>query len=592
MSFDAIVVLLVLVFILVSLYKNIVGPSFTFIIASVVLGITKVLSASEILAGFANEQIVVIIMLLLLGDIIRSASIVELFFDKIFGYTKTYSGFMAVMMSVIAFFSAFLNNTPLVAVMMPYVNTWCKKNKVSPSKLLIPLSYAAILGGCATLIGTSTNLIVNGMVMEQKIAPELKSLDLLDFFWIGGPMIILGMLYLMVTSKFLLPDKKTIVEKFTQNEREYLVEAQVKKKSPLIGKSIEEAGLRKLNGLFLVEIIRERYKIKVVSPETLLFEGDILVFAGQTESIAELLNDKTGLNLPMVGMMTHLNHTEIHEIVISHNSTLIGKSVKTANFRGKYDAAILAIHRNGEKVEGKLGDIKLHAGDVLMVLGGPDFAKRTLQNLDFYFMTKIREIKKQPVWKVSLLLGGTLLAITLSAFKIIPLFLGLISLLTILILLKVANPKDLPKSIDFDLAIIIAMSLALGQAMMKSGVASYAANTIVQVFLPLGPVGLMLGLYIITSVLAAYITNKAAVALIFPIALTLAVNQQLPPLPFALLVSFAAAANFMTPIGYQTNLMVYGPGGYNFNDFFKVGFPLTVLYMAVAITIMYFMYFV
>jgi len=591
MGFDAIVVVLVLGFILVSLYKNVVGPSFTFIIASVVLGLTGVLTPSEILAGFANEQIMVIIMLLLLGDIIRRTAIVEIFFDKIFGYTKTYHGFMAVMMSVIAVFSAFLNNTPLVAVMMPYVNSWCKKNKISPSKLLIPLSYAAILGGCATLIGTSTNLIVNGMVVDQSIAPELKELNLWDFFWVGGPMVLIGMLYLLISSRFLLPDKKTIADKFTQNEREYLVEAQVKKNSPFIGKSVEEAGLRKLTGLFLVEIIRKRYRIKVVSPETLLFDGDILVFAGQTESIAELLSDNTGLNLPMVGMMTHLSHTEIHEIVISHNSTLIDKSVRNANFRGKYDAAILAIHRNGEKVEGKLGDVKLHAGDVLMVLGGPDFAKRTLQNLDFYFMTKIREIKKQPAWKVAILMAGTVIAIALSAFKIIPLFFGLISLLTILILVKISNPKDLPKSIDFDLAIIIAMSLALGQAMMKSGVADFAAGTIVRFFMPLGTVGLLIGIYIITSLLAAYITNKAAVALVFPIALTLAVKQGLPPLPFALLVSFAAAANFMTPIGYQTNLMIYGPGGYNFNDFFRIGFPLTIIYMVVTIGIMYYMYF-
>lgn len=591
MGFDAIVVCIVLVFILISLYKEIIGPSFTFIIASVVLGLTGVLSPEEILVGFANEQIMVIIMLLLLGDIIRRTSIVEIFFDAIFGYAKTYNGFMAMMMSVVAVFSAFLNNTPLVAVMMPYVNNWCKKNKISPSKLLIPLSYAAILGGCATLIGTSTNLIVDSMLKKQTIVDDLDGFHLFDFLWVGGPMIVVGMLFLLLTSKFLLPDKKTIVDKFRQNEREYLVEAQLKKNSPLVGKSIEEAGLRKLSGLFLVEIIRERYSVKVVSPETLLFEGDILVFAGQTDSIAELLNDNTGLNLPMVGMMKHLNHTEIHEIVISHNSALIGKHVRKANFRGKYDAAILAIHRNGEKVEGKLGDIKLHSGDVLMVLGGPDFAKRTLQNLDFYFMTKIREIKKQPTWKTAILIAGTLSAIVLQALEIMPLFLGLITLLTILIGIKLANPKDLPKSIDYDLAIIIAMSLALGDAMMKTGVAGFAADMLMTVFLPFGVVGVMFGVYVITAVLAAYITNKAAVALVFPIALTLAVNQGYPPLPFAMLVSFAAAANFMTPIGYQTNLMIYGPGGYNFKDFFRVGFPLTFLYMLGAIGIMYFVYF-
>jgi di/tricarboxylate transporter len=590
-TFDLVVVFIVIIFILISLYKEILGATFTFVIAVVTLGFFGILTPREILNGFANEQIAVILLLLLLGDIIRQTAVVELLFDRIFRSAKSYRGFLSRMTLIISAFSAFLNNTPLVAVMMPYVNSWCKRNDISPSKFLMPLSYAAILGGCATLIGTSTNLIVNGMVVDQQIIPGLESLNIFDFVYVGLPMIFVGFIYLLFFGEKLLPAKTDLLNNYIKNNREYLVEAEIRKNSQLIGKNIEEAGLRKLKGLFLVEIIRKSFKISAVKPNVILQQDDVLIFAGDTENIADMIDSDMGLRLPSVGMLHKKKQTEIVEIVVSHNSAMINKSIKEVRFRAKFDAAVIAIHRNGEVISGKIGEMVLKPGDVLLLFTGADFVSRSNHTQDFYFISKIKGFQKLEAYKIWTLLGGTIATILLAAFNIISLFMGLIVLIMILIAMKIANPKELHKAVDYKLALIIVMALALGTAMIKSNAADLIADVLITVFLPLGKVGLLFGIYLITSFLAAYITNVASVAIIFPISLTMASNLNLPPTPFILVVSFAAAANFMTPIGYQTNLMVYGPGGYSFKDFFKVGFPLTILYMIVTITVLSLMYF-
>lgn len=591
LGFDAIVVSIVLVFIILSFYKEWLGPAFTFLIGVVVLGIFGVLSPSEIMNGFANDQVVVILMLLLIGDIIRDLGIVESLFDKVFRKAKTYRYFMARMMLLVGVSSAFLNNTPLVAVMMPYVHSWSKRNGISPSKLLIPLSYSAILGGCVTLIGTSTNLIVNGMVIDQTIIPGLESLDMFDFAYVGIPMMIIGSIYLLIVGDKWLPDNADTLDEFAENSREYIVEAHVRPGSDLNGKSIGEANLRNLQGLYLFQIKRNGSKLAAVSSEFKLAEGDRLFFAGATETIADLILTNSGLTLPTVGMLSHKKQLEVVEIVVSHNSTLITKTVKEANFRGKYDAAIIAIHRNGERMTGKIGDVKVRAGDVLLLLGGDDFTARTQRVQDFYFISKVKEFRKQENYKIGLLLGGTILAVILSALNIVPLFMSLIVMIIVILAMKITNPKDIAASIDFNLAMIIALSLAFGTAMLKSGLAEMIAGLLISVFLPLGRMGVLFGIYLITSILAAYVTNKAAVAIIFPISLSMALHLHLNPEPFILIVAFAAAANFMTPIGYQTNLMVYGPGSYKFGDFFKIGFPLTIIYMVVCVSILSYIYF-
>lgn len=591
LSFDQILVFVVLLFILISLYREILGPAFTFLVGVIVLGIFGVLTPSEILRGFANEQIAVILLLLLLGDVIRRTAVVEVIFDRLFKSARSTRGFLSRMTLLISGFSAFLNNTPLVAVMIPYVHSWCKRNNISPSKFLMPLSYAAILGGCATLIGTSTNLIVNGLVVDQTIIPDLEPLKIFDFVAVGAPMIIIGWLYLMLFGEKLLPSRPDTLTQFSLGNREYLLEAKVRDKSPLIGQTIEEAGLQHKPGFHIVEIWRRGYKITVFGSDFLLDRGDILIFAGETQAIADMIGSSAGLVIPEVGMLTHKARTEVVEVVVSQNSTIANKTVRAANFRSKYDAAIISVHRNGELIKGKIGEVVLRSGDVLLLFTGENFVERTVATRDFYFISKVREMVKLEWYKAATLLGGLLIAITLAALDLFPLFLSLLLILVLSLAMRITQPRELPRGIDYNLALIIVLSLALGIAMVKTGTADLVANGVIRLFAPLDKVGILAGIYLITTILAAYITSKAAAAIIFPIALQTAVNLQLDPMPFILVTAYASAANFMTPVGFQTNLMVYGPGGYSFNDFFRVGAPLTVLYMAVTITILSLIYF-
>lgn len=590
---DQYIVYTVITFIILSLYFNWFGASFTFVLGILTLGIAGILSPKEILGGFANEQIIVIIVLLLIGDIIRSKGILNNFFERwVFKGASTYQNFKARMMFLIAGSSAFLNNTPLVAVMMPYVNTWSRKNNISSSKLLIPLSFAAILGGTISLIGTSTNLIVNGMLEDQQFFDQKYTLEIYDFAWVGIPMSIIGLIYLMVFSKKLLPDNPIIAKGAESNLRDYLVEVSIESDSEFIGKTVSEAGLRNLKSLYLVEVKRQNEIFKAISPSFILYQGDLLSFAGDTSAIAEFLEHQRGLKLEEGIKHQELKKNGLLEVVISSDSMLISKTVKDSGFRSKYDASVIGIHRNGKRLRGKIGSIVLRPGDVLLMLTGDDFEKLSFRSRDFYRISKLRIYEKPKIKDTIILIGGLVSAILLSAFKIVPLFIAVLSLLAIILLLKVSNPKDLEKGIDFDLGLTIALALALGTAMIKTGVAADISHGIIGLLQPFGILGLLAGIYITTSLLAAFITNKAAIAIVFPIVLSIAYEEQMSPIPFVLLIAYAAAANFITPIGYQTNMMVYGPGSYKFTDYMKIGLPLTILYGIGAVLILWWKYFI
>jgi len=590
-SFDLIAVFLVLAFILICLYFKLLGVSFAFLIGVITLGVFGVLTPAEIVSGLGNEQVAVVILILLFSEVLRKTSIIENTFDLMFRKVKTYRHFLGRMVMSVAAFSMLLSNISLVAVLMPYIHNWAKRNTIFPSKLLMPLSFAAILGGSATLIGTSTNMIINGMVEEQTLFPGMASLQIFDFAWVGIPMILLGTLYLLGAGKWLLPSRKVIVEDLQTHNREYVIEAKVKSNSHLIGKTIAESGLNEIKGLTLVTILRRSFRITSVPSDVMLDKGDVLIFTGETKNIADLIATNSGLMLPEVGTLSRMKRAEVVEVVISQNSALINKTVRDSNFRGKFDAAIIAVHRNGERIEGKLGNVVLRAGDVLLLFAGENFISRTSDTNDFYFISKIREFLKLEWWKTAILVGGSLLVILLAVLHVISLFMGFTIMIVVSLILKVTSPKEIPASIDYNLALLIVMSLALGTAMIKSGAAALIANGMISVFLPLGKTGVLFGIYLLTSLLTLLITSKAAIALAFPVALSVAFTLGITPVPFILSVAYAGACTFISPNGYATNLMVSGPGGYTPRDFLRVGFPLTVLYMVVALTILSMIYF-
>jgi di/tricarboxylate transporter len=568
----------VIIFLLVALYSGKLRAEVSFFIAVTVLIIAGVLSPSEALAGFANEQLAVIMLLLVISDIIRKTDVINLVFNRLFQGTKSVSGFIVKMVAFVAPTSAFFNNTPLVAMMMPYVYSWSKKNKISPSKLLIPLSYAAILGGCMTLVGTSTNLVVNGMAVDA----GFDSLDIFDFAWVGFPMVMIGGIYLALFSDKILPSHKDAMEEFKEGWREYFVETEIGTNSPVIGKSVAEAGLRNLSGNFLVEIIRNTSVITPVSPEHILSSGDKLIFTGETNSIPELSKPELGLSLPKECIASELS--DVVEVVVSHNSWLIGRLVKNTHFRGKYDAAIVAIHRNGAKMSGKIGSVIIQAGDVLLLFAGRDFGIRATGN-EFYVISK-KENKKVDAKKAIMVIVGVLLSVVVSANTPLSLFSCLLVVLAISFFTKTLTGSEIKRGVNLNMMLIMAFGLALGKAMSNSGAAEFIATNILKIAEPFGPVAILGMIFLVTNLLASYMTNLAAVAIIFPISVGIAQSLGLPLEPFIMIVAFGGAANFITPIGYQTNLMVYGSGGYSFNDFMKIGLPLTILYIVIGTLLM------
>ncbi len=590
-TFDLIVTLVVLFFILFSLYRNLLGISFTFLIGVIVLGIFGILTPAEIVSGFGNEHVAVVILMLLFSDVIRKTDIIEYIFDRLFFKTRTYRGFISRMVLAVSGLSMFMSNVSLIAVTMPYINSWTKRNRYSPSKFLIPLSYAAILGGSATLIGTSANMIINSMIVNQTILPDLRILNMFEFAWVGIPMIFIGWLYITFFGNTLLPSKAGVDDDFSSGAREYVIEAKVRSKSHLIGKTIGESGLLEIRGLKLAGILRKSFRITDVPNDVMLDGGDILVFTGETKNISDLIRDKSGLILPEVGMLTRVRHANVNEVVISQNSSLINKSVRDSNFRGKYDAAIIAVHRNGEKIEGKLGNVVLKAGDVLLLFSGENFVSRTKDNNDFYFISKVTEFIKLDWYRVFILVGGLSLVVTLAALNIISLFMGLLMMIIISMIFKVTSPKEMPNNIDYNLAMIIVLSLALGTAMIKSEAANVLANGIITAFLPLGRVGVLAGVTLITSFLTAFITGRGSMAIMFPIAISVAHQLGISGVPFALAVAYGCSSTFITPYGSVSNLMVHGPGGYTGKDFLKIGLPITLIYITVTVTILSFIYF-
>jgi di/tricarboxylate transporter len=372
------------------------------------------------------------------------------------------------------------------------------------------------------------------------------------------------------------------MEEFKEGWREYFVETEIGTNSPVIGKSVAEAGLRNLSGNFLVEIIRNTSVITPVSPEDILSSGDKLIFTGETNSIPELSKPELGLSLPKECIASELS--DVVEVVVSHNSWLIGRLVKNTHFRGKYDAAIVAIHRNGAKMSGKIGSVIIQAGDVLLLFAGRDFGIRATGN-EFYVISK-KENKKVDAKKAIMVIVGVLLSVVVSANTPLSLFSCLLVVLAISFFTKTLTGSEIKRGVNLNMMLIMAFGLALGKAMSNSGAAEFIATNILKIAEPFGPVAILGMIFLVTNLLASYMTNLAAVAIIFPISVGIAQSLGLPLEPFIMIVAFGGAANFITPIGYQTNLMVYGSGGYSFNDFMKIGLPLTILYIVIGTLLM------
>ncbi|MDF3130040.1 SLC13 family permease [Kiritimatiellaeota bacterium B1221] len=544
-----------------------------------VLVLTGVLNVEQALAGFSSPAVVTVGLLYIVVAGVQETGGLNWISTHILGQPKSYRRAQIRLTSPVVLLSAFLNNTPVVALFIPTVMEWCRRINVQPSKLLIPLSYASIFGGLCTLIGTSTNLVVNGL--WQLRYGETASLGMFEIAKIGVPCALLGLAYLLIFYRR-LPDRRAFTE-VIQNPREYTLEMRIAADSPLIAKTIEEAGLRNLAGVYVAELLRGEQVLSAVSPKEILQAEDRLLFVGNVESIQSVYSQK-GL-APASEQIFKLegprHHRCLVETVVSDTCPLVGRSIREGRFRQHYNAVVIAVARNGSRVDGRIGDIVLKAGDTLLVESHAGFLSRQKDSRDFYLISTVEgstppRTEKAP-WAFTIL--GLMVFLAAGGWFSM---LKASMLATILMLVSgCCNPAKARRHVEWHVLLTIAAALGLGVALESSGAASTLANGLLA--LAGGKAWLTLLLvYLLTAVSTELMTNNAAAALVFPIAMNSADHLGASPLPFVFAMMIAASASFMTPIGYQTNLMVYGPGGYRFGDFARIGFPLALLFCGLS----------
>ena len=569
----------VIVVTFVVIFFNVLRPAPAFLLAALFLVVINILTPAEFLQGFSNPSLAAIVLLILITNGFRKNFNLEALFNRLMGTANTYRKFLLRMMAQVAFFSSFINNTPVVTFMVPYVFDWGKKRNISPSKLLIPLSFATILGGMITIIGTSTTLVLNGFLADFDY-PGLVGHELLI---IGSIVTVSGILFFWSIGHKLLPDNRDLQDNFQENKQEFLVETILQEDSALVGQSIHDADLRNLPGVYLAEILRDKRAISPVPPEEILQTGDSLIFAGETNNIMELVNRQPGLSLPKVAsrLAEHQN-SQSAEVVVGNNSSMVGKRVKDTDFRNRYDAAIVAVNRGGERLQGKIGDIRLSPGDVLLLLVGPAFQNQIEVFRDLILISAPSNWKRPNRRKTYALGLVVAVAVILLALGVFSLFTSLLIIFGLMGFMQMITIQDIKRELDVNLVVTLVMSLALGHAIAKTGAGTLLAEGLLSWLIPYGNLAVLIGILLITTLLTSFVTNVAAVSITFPIALSLAQSSGIDPAPLFLAIAYGASAAFLTPIGYQTNLIVYGPGGYTFKDFLRAGFPITAIYLVLV----------
>ena len=472
--------------------------------------------------------------------------------------------------------SAVLNNTAVVASL---ANVLRRSEYHASSRLLLPLSYAAILGGTLTLIGTSTNLIVSSFLEDQRGV----GLGFGDFFVISAPVVLLvGCLLVFLARR--LPAR----ENFEVVETEYTLEAEVDNEGALVGKTVEIAGLRALETLYLAEILRDDRKIKPVSPTDILLSGDRLVFTGDVSDVARI-DQVEGLST--FAKREGLMQSELTEVLVAPGSILDGRSAKSLGFRARFNAAIVAVQRDGKHVGGRLGELPLRAGDLLVLATGDDFAERKNLSRNFFLLSDSLDVRLLDSTAGFVATAALLAVIVMAALEAIPLSLGLLLLLVGFWAADVVSVDDLRRRFPFDIWILVSSALVVADAMIETQLIASLVGSVMPLLSGSAPfLGLVI-VFVITLILTELITNNAAAALMFPIGYALAEASGADVMPFALAVAFAASGSFLTPYGYATNLIVQNIAGYTRGDYLRFGYPITLAYAVGVLAMLHTVYF-
>ena len=587
MEWEVVVTLGIVLAILVILIRDWAPADLTFLAASGIFASLGIITPEEAFSGFSNSGMLTVAALFVVAAGMRETGVLDRIGFYVLGKARTETSALLRLSGVVLPMSAFLNNTPIVAMFMPVVMDWCRRVQISPSKLLIPLSYLSILGGTLTLIGTSTNLVVQGLIIEEA-RPDLFPLSLFEIAWVGLPYAVTGVVFMALFGTRLLPARKELLEQLGESRREYLVEMRVEPTCRLIGKTIEAAGLRHLPGLFLVEIQRGEETLAPVGPNDVLAASDRLLFTGVVSGIIEL--ERIAGLVPDTDPSYDASPSGQRqrrwcEAVVSATSPLVGNTIREADFRSTYGAAVLAVHRDGKRVVGKIGDIRLRPGDTLLMQVGRNFLKRHRHDPAFYLVSDVdswRPVRTDRAWLATILFF--VLIVVMSA--------GFVNGLVIAALVALAmigtgciSASDARASIEWQVLIAIAAAFGVGKAIDQSGTAQFVAESLVESTRSYGPFAALLIIFLLTSVVTEVITNNAAAVLMFPFCLKTAELYGVDARPFVIALMMAASASFLTPIGYQTNMMVYGPGGYRFADFIRIGLPLSIVTTIVAMIV-------
>lgn len=558
------------------------SPHLVLVGALTILSVSGVLSASEALAGFANPGFITVAAMFVVAAGLHSSGGIDLVVNKVLGRPRSVRSALFRLFIPVIPLSGFLNNTPVVATMIPAINAWSRRVDIAPSKLMIPLSYGAIVGGCLTMIGTSTNLVVSGQY--QALTGE-EGFSLFAISPLGLPVAVVAVLFMLFFLPRILPDRRE--QRPFQNTREFTLEVAIDSNGPLVGLSVEQAGLRNLERVYLVEVNRRDTIITAVPSEEVLRAGDRLVFAGETEAISDLLRINgitSSMNRDKAPLGEDRAERRLVEVVVSQSCSSIGETVRSSRFHDRYGAIVLAVARNGERVAGNLGNIIIKPGDTLLLEARPVFVSRQKYNKDFLVMNDLDTV--QPRHKKALLAWLILCVVVAAAgLNIISMLNAALIGAGAMLISGCLSVSQAEKSLDLPVLITIAASFALGAALQKTGVAAILAENIVS--LSGGKPWLLLILtYATVSLMTETITNNAAAVIMVPIILAITAHAGLHPEPFMYAVMMAASASFATPLGYQTNLMVYGPGGYRFTDFVRAGLPMNVVVGVTTVTVL------
>ncbi len=570
---------LVVLGVLVAIASNRIPQDAAMVGGMVALILTGVLTPAQALAGFANTGLATIAVLYIFVAGLRETGSMAWATQRLVGNPRSVTDALLKLMLPAGTLSAFINNTPVVAIFIPVVQGWASRFRLPASKLMMPLSFIAILTGTCTLIGTSTNLVVDGLLQQR----TGQGLGMFDITPVGLAVAVVGLGYILLFANRLLPDRASAVDQL-ENARQYAFELKVVADGALVGRTIEQAGLRHMPHAYLLEIQRGGHLITAVGADEVLQSGDRLVCVGVVDALTELRR-VPGLEIAEgQAFKLDLKHAQrrMLELVVAPSAPFVGQTVRDSRFRSTYDAAILSISRDGERLGGKVGDLVLRGGDTLLVEADAGFARRHRFNRDFLLVSALQDSAPPDFRRAPLALTLLLAVILVSTFEWMSLleagFLGIAAMVATRCLTLDAA-RD---SIEWPVLIVIGASFAIGLGLDQSGAAAYFATALLG-YAGTDPVLALVAIYIATVIVTELITNNAAAALMFPFGLATAQALGVSHLPFAVAIMFAASASFLTPIGYQTNLMVYGPGGYRFGDYVRFGLPLTLVVAVVTL---------